>query len=38
MTPIEGPHRPHSRLATAVYWVVCMASFASIGVMLAWRG
>lgn len=27
-----------ARLVTGTYWIVCLGSFAVVGVMLAWRG
>ena len=29
---------PHSRVANIIYTVVCFASMAIVGVLLAWRG
>lgn len=27
-----------ARLVTGAYWIVCLGSFAVVGVLLAWRG
>lgn len=36
--PVQGPYRPAGgRLWSAFYLAGCLASFAALGVLLAWR-